>query len=254
MVIKRLCLAALFGLASFAGASESGVLSYRAHTSLEAGKFAKAYGQLERALLASRREADLHAEARVLMAMSHIRTMSQDFDLADSLLSVVRKDILDDQSKIMLTQNKIALLNAREDFKNAAKLCDDINEKSLKKLDDPLQASVYSECAIAKAGTKNSSGAEEALKLVGKRTDKKGGFYAYTAARIADLSGKSDADSLYKIAEEKSIQGNKPYMTSTILYLRSQLKGAKDAADMKLRCKNAFELMGLPNNAKRCEK
>ena len=28
----------------------------------------------------------------------------------------------------------------------------------------------------------------------------------------------------------------------------------KEKDDLRLRCKNAFELMGLPNNAKRCGK
>ena len=92
--------------------------------------------------------------------------------------------------------------------------------------------------------------------MVGKRTDKKGGYYAFTAARMANVSGDSDADSLYRVAEAKSIQANKPYNTATILYYRSQLKTTpkKEAEDLKLRCKNAFELMGLPNNAKRCAK
>ena len=94
----------------------------------------------------------------------------------------------------------------------------------------------------------------QALKMAGKRSDKKGGFYAYTAARMADLSGKGNADSLYRVAEEKSIKANKPYNTATILYYRSLLKSTpkKEAAELKARCKNAFELMGLPNNAKRC--
>ena len=87
-----------------------------------------------------------------------------------------------------------------------------------------------------------------------KRTSKKGGFYAWTAARMADVQGKREADSLYQAAEAMSIKNNMPYMTATILYHRSLLKGtpADVAADLKLRCKNAFELMGLPNNAKRC--
>lgn len=98
--------------------------------------------------------------------------------------------------------------------------------------------------------------ANESLKMVGKRTDKKGGFYAFTAARIADISGNAEADSLYRIAEAKAIQANLPFTTATILYLRSQLKSTpkKEAEDLKLRCKNAFELIGLPNNAKRCSK
>ena len=91
--------------------------------------------------------------------------------------------------------------------------------------------------------------------MAGKRSDKDGGFYAFTAARMADIAGaSSEAESLYRTAEEKAIKANKPYNTANILYYRSQLKSTpkKEAADLKLRCKNAFELMGLPNNAKRC--
>jgi hypothetical protein len=92
--------------------------------------------------------------------------------------------------------------------------------------------------------------------MAGKRSDKKGGFYAFTAARMADISGSGEADSLYRVAEEKAIKANKPYNTATILYYRSQLKSTpkKEADDLKIRCKNAFELMGLPNNSKRCAK
>ena len=67
-------------------------------------------------------------------------------------------------------------------------------------------------------------------------------------------SGSGEADSLYRVAEEKAIKANKPYNTATILYHRSQLKSTpkNEVADLKARCRNAFELMGLPNNAKRC--
>jgi len=73
---------------SVASSSESGVLSFRAKQSLAAGRYAKAYTQLEKALLATRKESDLLAEGRVLIAMAQIRTQSLDFVLADSLLSV----------------------------------------------------------------------------------------------------------------------------------------------------------------------
>ena len=247
MVIRKFGIAALLSLATLASASESGVLSYRAQRSLDAGKIAKSYGQLERALLASRKESDLRAEARVLMAMAQIRTMSLDFALADSLLAQVREEVLDKTSKILFLQGKAALANAQGKFDEALGLCRSADPNSLKKVDDPLQAAFYSECAIAQAAERRSEDADESLKMVGKRSDKKGGFYAWTAARIADLAGRGEA-------EKKSIRGNIPYMTATILYHRSQLKStpAKEAEDLKLRCKNAFELMGLPNNAKRC--
>ena len=254
MVARKFCIAALLSLATIAGASDSGILSSRAQRSLDNGKIAKSYGQLERALLASRKESNLLAEARVLMAMARIRTMSLDFALADSLLSIVREDILDKNTTLMFIQGKAALANAQENYDEALQLCNKADADSVKKSDKALQAAFYSECAIAQAANRRSDDAEESLKMVGKRSDKKGGFYAWTAARMADLQGRGEADSLYRVAEEKSIQGNLPYMTATILYQRAQLKSTKadEAADLKLRCKNAFELMGLPNNSKRC--
>ena len=180
--------------------------------------------------------------------------MSLDFELADTLLSQVRPEILDKNTNLMLLQGKAALANAQGDFAWALKVCRSADADSVSKSDKPLQASFYSECAIAQAAKGQNDDAEESLKMVGKRTSKKGGFYAWTAARMADVQGKREADSLYQAAEAMSIKNNVPYMTATILYHRSLLKGtpADVAADLKLRCKNAFELMGLPNNAKRC--
>lgn len=253
-MVRRFATLALLGLFAFANASESGVLSSRAQRSFNAGKFAKGYSQLERALLASRKEADLRSEGRVLITLAQVRTISLDLDLADSLLSIVRSNVLDNNSATNLLKSKAALANARGNYGDAAKICSSANQDSVKKADDATQGAFYGECAIAYAGSRRNSDAEESLKLVGKATSKKGGFYAYVAAQMADLNGDSNADSLYKAAEEKSIQGNKPYITATILYKRSQLKStpAKEAEDLKLRCKNAFELMGLPNNSKRC--
>ena len=253
MVKFKSVIAALLAAGTVASASESGILSYRAQRSFDAGKFAKGYGQLERALLASRKESDLLSEGRVLIAMGQIRTMSLDLDFADSLLSIVREDALDKNTRTQLAKTKIAVLNAREKFDEASRVCSNFDKDVLKKADELTQAGFYGECAIADA-TRNNARAQESLKMVGKCTDKKGGYYAFIAARLADLSGSSDADSLYRSAEEKAIKANKPYNTATILYHRSQLKTTpkKEAADLKLRCKNAFELMGLPNNSKRC--
>lgn len=253
--VRVAAMALIMAAAGVAEASESGTLSYRAQRSFNNGKFAKGYGQLERALLASRKEADLLSEGRVLIAMAQIRTMSLDLDLADSLLSIVRNDVLDQSTQVQLAKGKIALLNARDKFKEAARACADIQEETLKKADENNQAAFYGECAIAQAASGQNDKAQESLKMAGKRSDKKGGFYAFTAARMAELSGSSEADSLYRVAEAKAIQGNKPYNTATILYHRAQLRSTskQEAEDLKLRCKNAFELMGLPNNAKRCE-
>lgn len=256
MVTRRLkqILVAILAAGTVASASESSILSYRAQRSFDSGKFAKGYGQLERALLASRKEADLRSEARVLIAMAQIRTMSLDLDFADSLLSIVRENVLDNSTRIQLAKTKVALLSARNKYSAAVKVCDSFDDKSLKSADENVQAAFYGGCAIAYAANRDMKRANESLKMTGKRSDKKSGFYAFTAARMADLSGNGDADSLYRVAEEKAIKANKPYNTATILYYRSQLKTTpkKEAEDLKLRCKNAFELMGLPNNAKRC--
>lgn len=256
MVTRRLkqILVAILAAGTVASASESSILSYRAQRSFDSGKFAKGYGQLERALLASRKEADLRSEARVLIAMAQIRTMSLDLDFADSLLSIVRENVLDNSTRIQLAKTKVALLSARNKFSDAVRICDSYNERSLKSADENVQAAFYGGCAIAYTANRDQSRASESFKMLGKRTDKNGGFYAFTAARMADLSNKNNADSLYRVAEEKAIKANKPYNTANILYLRSQLKSVskKEATDLKLRCKNAFELMGLPNNAKRC--
>lgn len=254
-MVRKLAIIGLLCMSAAASASESGTLAGRAQRSINAGKFAKAYNQLERALLASRKEADLLSEGRVLLAMAQIRTQSLDLDFADSLISIVRPEVLDQTTFTNLTRAKVALANARENYADGAKLCSKADPDSIKKTDKATIASFYAECAISYAGSRHSDDAQEALKMVGKKSSKKGGFYAMTAARMADLEGRNgEADSLYRIAEEKSIDGNIPYMTSTILYYRSQLKTTPkdEAEDLKLRCKNAFELMGLPNNSKRC--
>lgn len=253
-MVKKLALLALLGLSAFASASESGTLSSRAQRSFNAGKYVKGYGQLERALLASRKEADLLSEGRVLIAMAQIRTMNRDLDFADSLLSVVHKEVFDKNTATSFAKAKIAIANTREDYREAAKLCSAANADSVKKSDDNARGAFYAECAIANAGAHNNDKAQEYLKLTGKATDEDSGFYIYTAAQIADLNGQSEADSLYREAETKSIQGNKPFITATILYKRSQLKStsAEEKDELKARCKNAFELMGLLNSAKRC--
>ena len=61
-------------LLSVASSSESGVLSFRAKQSLAAGRYAKSYTQLEKALLATRKESDLLAEGRVLINGTNTNT------------------------------------------------------------------------------------------------------------------------------------------------------------------------------------
>lgn len=248
-----LCVA-LSGIAT-SFASESGLLAVRAQKSFKAGKFSKGYSQLERALAASRKEADLNAESRIFIAMGQIRTMSLDFDMADSLLSHVNANEVDRPTRFMLTKSKVALNNAKEKFSNAASICQSINEDELDRIDDQLQGTLYSECAIAYAGVRNEERAKKALKMVDKRIDDDTGIYYWTQARMADLMSQGNADSLYRKAEAKSIEANTPYTTANILYHRAKTLNKTNPAEAKKlfsRSKTAFELMGLPKNAERC--
>lgn len=257
MVIRKRFIITCFAFITFAFASESGELAFRAQKSLENAKFARSYSQLERALLASRKEADLQSESRILLSMAHIRTISLDLNLADSLISMVRTNVLDNQSMVLYKQTKISLLNAHEKYNDAANLCVNQDKNILKKTAEVLQATFFSECAIAKGALQKKDNAQEFLNMVGKLAGKKSGLYAWTDARIEDLNSNPNADSLYQVAEQRSIQGNRPHITATILYYRGKLIEKKDAnlaKDYFLRSKNAFELMGLPNNAKRSTK
>lgn len=237
-------------------ASESGTLAARAQKSLKAGRFAKAYSQLERALIASRKEADIRSESRIFIAMGQVRTMSLDFSLADSLLSYVNNNEIDLTTRIMLVKAKMGLKNATENYSNAVSLCESVSEKDLDEIDDNLQGAFYSECAIAYAGVRNSEKANNALKMVDKRIDDDTGIYYWTQARMADLQGQGDTDDFYRKAEDKFVEANVPYMTANILYHRAKYlnkSNSKEAKKLFERCQTAYELMGLPNNAKRCE-
>lgn len=260
MVIQKaikiaLCFALSGTMASFA--TESGKLADRAKKSLKAGKFAKGYSQLERALVASRKEADRNSEVRILIAMGQVRIKNLDFNMADSLLYNIDSDGLNRPTKAMLLRSKIALKNATEKYSEAVSLCESANTKNLDKIDDQLQGAFYSECAIAYAGNHNSEKAAQALKMVAKKTDDNTGIYFWTEARLADLQKSGNADSIYIRAEDKSVEANIPYTTANILYHRAKFLEKSEPDEAKklfARCKTAFELMGLPKKAKTCEK
>jgi hypothetical protein len=260
MVISKaiklaLCMALSGAVSSFA--SESAKIAAHAQKSLKAGKFAKGYSQLERALIASRKEADRRSEARIFIAMGQVRTSSLDFDMADSLLNYVENEGMDRSTRAMLVKAKMALKNATEKYSDAVKLCESIDEDMLDKLADQLQGTFYSECAIAYAGSQNGEKAAQALKMVSKSTDDDTGIYFWTEARLADMQKSGNADSLYRKAEAKSVEANMPYTTANILYYRGKVLEKTNPAEARKvlnRCKTAFELMGLPKNAERCGK
>lgn len=258
MVISKaikiaLCIALSGAVTSFA--TESGKLADRAQKSLKAGKFSKGYSQLERALVASRKEADRRSEARIFIAMAQVRIKSLDYNMADSLLNYIENEGLDRSTRAMLIKAKMALKNATEKYSEAVTLCESFDEDVLGKLADPLQGTFYSECAIAYAGSHNSEKASQALKMVGKSTDDDTGIYFWTEARLADLQKTGNADSLYRKAEAKSVEANIPFTTANILYYRGKVlekSSPTEARKVFNRCKTAFELMGLPKNAERC--
>ena len=255
MVTKALKIAlcvALSGTAVFA--SESGKLAARAQKSFKAGNFSKGYSQLDRALVASRKEADLNAESRILIAMGQVRTMSLDFDMADSLFSHVSNNV-GKTTRTMLIKAKIGLKNATEKFSEAVSLCEGINKDDLDGIADELQGAFYSECAIAYAGSHRDEKAKEALKMVDKRLDDDTGIYYWTEGRLADLLNQGDANEIYLKAEKESVKANMPYTTANILYHRAKYLSKSNPSKSKElldRCKTAFELMGLLKNSARC--
>ena len=183
--------------------------------------------------------------------------MSLDFELADSLLYYIQAEDLDRSTKIMLVKAKAALKNATEKYSEAVSLCESVSEDELDRLDDELQGSFYSECAIAYAGVRNEKKAKQALKMVDKRLDDDTGIYYWTDARLTDMLNLGDADKIYLKAEKESVKSNTPYTTANILYHRGKyLSKSNPSESRKLldRCKTAFELMGLPKNAERCGK
>lgn len=246
-------LCALLVVSSFA--SESGRYAYRAQKLLGEGKFAASYSIYEAALLASRKESNLLAESRILLSMAQIRIHSLDFEFADSLLSQVRKDVLDSNTKLALYQSQMSLENARGDFKKVLSIAKKPSEEMLKNAPETLLAAFYSEQSYALASQGASSEAEQTLEKVKKELSKKDGRYILAKARVADISKQGNADSLYLEAEKISIEENRIYRTASILYYRALLAeglGQKEKAlDLRKRSAHAFELMGLPKPQKR---
>jgi len=244
---------------SMVWSSESGVLAYRAKKSLEAGRFAKSYSQLEKALLATRKESDLLAEGRVLMMMAQIRTQSLDFALADSLLSIIRQDALDTASIVALVQAKMALLNAQERYDEAIRISKTISEEMLDEGPDLLQGYFWREQALALTALKKNQEAEPLYKKAKNELPSHKVSVVLMFAQAALFEGRlSEADSLYAAAAVKAIEENNNYISATILFYRAQIalkqKRNSDAEDFIKRSAQAFELMGLPNNQKRSEK
>lgn len=248
----------IFIALSLSWGSESGTLSYRAQQSLAAGKWAKSYVQLEKALLATRKESDLLAEGRVLITMAQVRTQSLDFILADSLLSIVRVNELDSASIVALTQAKMALYNAQERYKETINLAASISKAMLNRTPDLLQGNFWSENALALMALKKTDEADSVFKKAKKELSQNKGKVLFIEAQLLHLRGDlSVADSLYAESASWAIKQNNTYVSAAILFYRAQIalqqKNESVAVDYLKRSAQAFELMGLPNNQKRSE-
>lgn len=248
----------IFLALSFSWSSESGSLAYRAQKSLAAGKWAKSYMQLEKALLATRKESDLLAEGRVLITMSQIRTQSLDFVLADSLLSIVRINELDTSSLVALTYAKMALFNAQERYRECIDLSEGVSKEMLRLAPDLLQGNFWSEKALALTALKKNDEANLIFKNAKKELSQNKGKVLFVEAQLAHLRGElSTADSLYAESGSWAIKLNNTYVSAAILFYRAQIalqqKRESVAVDYLKRSAQAFELMGLPNNQRRSE-
>ena len=253
----RRCIFCVLILCAFLFAdSESGDLAYRADKSVQAGKFAKAYGLYERALLSSRKESDISAEGRILVSMATLRIQSLDLQFAEDLLKQVRKVELDTHT---LGAYYLAWMELYLEKKNVDKVINikhSLSEKFLDEIPDGIRGGILSAAAIAFAQKGNATSAKKYLEDADDAFDGDApGKFAFASARVNSLLHESIADSLYGVALNYSIRANRPFMSATILYYRGlNSSDSAIAKDCFLRSANAFELLGLPRNAERAKK
>ncbi|MCK9182267.1 MAG: hypothetical protein M0P13_05240 [Fibrobacteraceae bacterium] len=251
-MVKRLfCILLL--LAPFLFAAESKDLAFRAEKAMQAGKFARSNSLYERALLSSRKEADLSSEGRILIAMATLRTQSLDFKFAEGLLGQVRKESLDTNSLAALNLARMELFNGQEKFPETIRVWNSLSKRFLDHVTDPLRGNLLCAAAVAFAAKGDRESAMDLLEDADDYLDDDApGKLAFAAARVEHLLGGSSADSLYGVALKYSISSGRPYMSATILYYRGLCsKRSSIAEDYFVRSANAFDLMGLTRNKER---
>ncbi|MBP5247950.1 MAG: hypothetical protein J6Z31_08865 [Fibrobacter sp.] len=243
------CVVSAFAFAS----SESKDLAFRADKAVQAGKFAKANGLYERALLSSRKESDILSESRILISMATLRTQSLDLKFASDLLLQVRKADLDTNTLAAYYFAWMEVYLEKKNFDKVIELKYSMSEKFLERIPDALRGSILCTAAIAFAGKGDSKNAKKYLKDADDALDGDApGKLSFAEARVASLLKRNSADSLYQVALQNSIEANRPFMSATILYYRGQNeKDPATAKDYFVRSANAFELMGLSRNQKR---
>lgn len=250
MVIRRLLLCGLFFVSCVFASSESKDLAFRADKAFQAGKFAKAYGLYERALLSSRKESDILSEGRILISMATLRTQSLDLQFASSLLQQVQKAELDTNTLAAYYLAWMDLFLEKKNYGKVIELKYSMSEKFLDKIPDAIRGLILCTAAIAFAAKGDAKNAKKYLKDADDAFDGDApGKLAFAEARVASILGQNSADSLYKVALQSSIDSNRPFMSATILYYRGQNeKNRATAKEYFVRSANAFELMGLSRN------
>lgn len=253
MVIRRIFLVSCLLASCVFASSESKNLAFRADKAVQAGKFAKAYGLYERALLSSRKESDILSEGRILISMATLRTQSLDVQFASDLLKQVHKSDLDTNSLAAYYLAWMELYLEKKNFDKVIEIKYSMSEKFLEKIPDALRGAILCTAAIAFAGKGDSKNAKKYLKDAEDALDGDApGKLTFAEARVASLLNQKSADSLYNAALQSSIEANRPFMSATILYYRGQNeKNRSTAKDYFVRSANAFELMGLSRNQKR---
>lgn len=254
-MVKKLCiLLSLAVLPLFA--AESGALAYHGDKAFRAGKFAVAEDFYTKALLQSRKEADLHSEGRILIAMAELRTQSLDMDASEVLLHKVRKADLDSNALAAYYLAWMHLFLERENYGKVIEIKYSLSNAFLKQMPNGIRGDILCASGIAFAGMENRTQAEKHLSDAEDAFDGDApGKLLFAKARAAALFKDLSADSLYARALEFSIQAKRPFFSATILFYRGMAcSNSEQANDFLKRSANAFELMGLPQNRERAIK
>lgn len=251
----RCLFVAIFFLSTALLAADSQNFAFRADKALQAGKFAKANGLYERALLSSRKESDIVSEGRILISMATLRVQSLDLNMAEDLLKLVRKQELDTNTLAAYYLAWMELYLERGNFDKVIDIKYSLSEKFLKEIPDGVRGSVLNVAAMAFAGKGDVQNARLYLKDAADAFDGDApGKLAFAEARVAHLLQEDSADSLYDVALKSAVRSHRPFMSATILYCRGLNEKRPDIArDYFVRSANAFELMGLRRNSERAK-
>lgn len=246
---------AIFFLSTALLAADSQNFAFRADKALQAGKFAKANGLYERALLSSRKESDIVSEGRILISMAMLRVQSLDLNMAKDLLKLVRKSDLDTNTLGAYYLAWMELYLEEENYDKVIDIKYSLSEKFLKEIPGGLRGGILNVAAMAFAGKGDAQNARLYLKDADDALDGEApGKMAFASARVAHLLQDDAADSLYDVALKSAVRSHRPFMSATILYYRGLNEKRPDIArDYFVRSANAFELMGLRRNSERAK-